>query len=90
MNIHPTAIVHPKATIGEDVIIGPYCVVGEHVTIGDQTELVAHVCIEGHTDIGRRCRFFRLCQLVPLRNICNIKMSPPESVSGIIILFVRM
>ena len=56
MNIHPTAIVHPKATVGEHVIIGPYCVIGEHVTIGDQTELSPHVCIEGHTDIGRCCR----------------------------------
>ncbi|MDH5564755.1 MAG: acyl-[acyl-carrier-protein]--UDP-N-acetylglucosamine O-acyltransferase, partial [Nitrospirota bacterium] len=56
MNIHPTAIVHPKSDIREDVVIGPYCVVGEHVTIGSQTELSAHVCIEGHTEIGRCCR----------------------------------
>ncbi len=58
MNIHSTAIVHPKAKLGEDVVIGPYCVVGEHVTIEDQTELVSHVYVEGHTEIGRRCRFF--------------------------------
>lgn len=56
MNIHLSAIVHPKANVGEDVVIGPYCVVGEHVTIGDQTELLPHVCIEGHTEIGRCCR----------------------------------
>lgn len=58
MNIHTTALVHPKAELGEDVIIGPYCVVGEHVRIDSQTELVSHVVIEGHTSIGRRCRFF--------------------------------
>ena len=27
--IHPTAIVSPKAVIGQGVMIGPYCTVGE-------------------------------------------------------------
>ena len=90
MNIHSSAIVHPKANVGEDVVIGPYCVVGEHVTIGDQTELLPHVCIEGHTEIGRCCRISPLYLLVPHLSICNIKMNPRKSVSGIIILFGKM
>ncbi len=54
MNIHPTAIVHPKAQLASDVSIGPYCVVGEHVTIGKGTRLLSHVAVEGWTEIGER------------------------------------
>ena len=41
--IHPTAIVHPKSELDEDVIVGPFCVIGEHVKIGRGTELRSHV-----------------------------------------------
>lgn len=58
MQIHPTAVVHPKADLAEDVIIGPYSVVGEHVRIGRNTRLVSHVYIEGHTDIGENCELY--------------------------------
>ena len=58
MSIHPTAIVHPKAELDEDVIIGPYCMIGEHVKIGRGTELLSHVCIDGWTEIGQRCKIF--------------------------------
>jgi UDP-N-acetylglucosamine acyltransferase len=54
VNIHPTAIVHPKAVIAEGVEIGPYAVIGEHVTIGTGTKIAAHVVIEGWTTIGAR------------------------------------
>jgi UDP-N-acetylglucosamine acyltransferase len=52
--IHPTAIVDPKAQIGEDCDIGPYCVIGEHVVIGPGCRLVSHVVIDGHTRLGQR------------------------------------
>lgn len=58
MQIHPTAIVHPKAELGQDVLVGPYCVVGEHVKIGSGTRLVSHVYIEGWTEIGERCELY--------------------------------
>lgn len=51
--IHPTAIVSPKAQLGEGVVIGPYCVVEEEVTIGDGTILEAYVVIKRLTHIGR-------------------------------------
>ena len=54
MNIHPTAIVHPKARIAEGVEIGPYSVIGEHVSIGKDTKIASHVLIEGWTTIGER------------------------------------
>ncbi len=54
MNIHPTALVHPKAKLAEGVEIGPYSTIGEHVTIGKDTKIAAHVVIEGWTTIGER------------------------------------
>ncbi|NTW60550.1 MAG: acyl-ACP--UDP-N-acetylglucosamine O-acyltransferase [Nitrospirae bacterium] len=54
MNIHPTAIIHPRACIADDVAIGPYTVIGEHVSIGKGTRISSHVLIEGWTTIGER------------------------------------
>lgn len=56
--IHPTAIVHPHARLGEGVEIGPYAMVGEHVEIGPGTTVGAHAVITGHTRLGRDNRIF--------------------------------
>jgi UDP-N-acetylglucosamine acyltransferase len=56
--IHPTAVVHPKAQLGEDCQIGPYCVIGEHVELGDRCRLASHVVIDGHTRLGRNNEIF--------------------------------
>jgi len=57
-DIHPTAVVHPKAEIGEGVRIGPYAVIGENVRIGRGTEVASHALIDGWTEIGENCRIF--------------------------------
>jgi len=56
--IHPTAIVHPKAKLGDGVVVGPYSIVEEHVTIGARTAIGAHCVLEGHTTIGEACQIF--------------------------------
>lgn len=58
MNIHPTAIVHPKAKIADGVEIGAYSVIGEHVTVGKGTRIASHVLVEGWTTIGERNQIF--------------------------------
>ncbi|WP_374534445.1 acyl-ACP--UDP-N-acetylglucosamine O-acyltransferase [Phenylobacterium sp.] len=50
--VHPTAVVDPKAQIGEDVSIGPFCVIGPDVTLGARTKLMSHVVIDGVTTLG--------------------------------------
>ena len=57
-DIHPTAIINPKAEIGEDVKIGPYSIVGENVKIGRGTQIMSHGVIQGWTEIGEDCRIF--------------------------------
>ena len=54
MQIHATAIVHPKASLADDVEVGPFCLIGEHVTIGKGTRLLSHVTVDGWTEIGER------------------------------------
>lgn len=51
-NIHSTAVVDPKAELGEGVEIGPYCVVGPRVRLGDKVRLVSHVVVDGFTTVG--------------------------------------
>jgi UDP-N-acetylglucosamine acyltransferase len=52
MNIHPTAIISPDATLAEGVDIGPYSIIGPDVHIGKNTLISPHVVIESRTDIG--------------------------------------
>ena len=50
--VHSSAIVSPKARLGNGVKIGPFCIVGDDVVLHDNVELVSHVALEGHTEIG--------------------------------------
>ena len=52
MTIHPRAIVHPNAKIGEGTTIGADAIVDEFVEIGDRCEIRARAIITGHTKIG--------------------------------------
>lgn len=51
---HPTAVIDPAARVHPTAWIGPYCVVGPEVTLGEETQLLSHVVIDGHTQLGRR------------------------------------
>lgn len=51
--IHPTAVVDPKAEIAATASIGAYTVVGPHVRIGEGTSIGPHCLVDGHTTIGR-------------------------------------
>lgn len=51
--VHPTAVIHSSATIGENAHIGPYVVINENVAIGDNAVLLAHVVIYRGARIGK-------------------------------------
>jgi UDP-N-acetylglucosamine acyltransferase len=63
MSIHPTAVVHPAARLGQRVAVGPYSIIGEHVEIGDDTVIGPHVVVSGHTRIGSENRIFQFCSI---------------------------
>jgi UDP-N-acetylglucosamine acyltransferase len=58
MQIHPTAIVSPKAKLAEDVVIEAYSIVGEDVTLGSGTVIGPHVILDGRTTFGERNRVY--------------------------------
>lgn len=53
MNIHPTALVSPRARIATDARIGPYAVIEDDVAIGEGCEIAAHAVIKRFTALGR-------------------------------------
>ncbi len=55
-NIHPQAIVSPKAQISENVTIGPFTIIENDVTIGAGTHIASNVLIANGTRIGKDCR----------------------------------
>ncbi len=57
--IHPTAIIDPKARLGENVSVGPYSVIGADVDIGDGTWIGPHVVIQGPSQIGRNNKIYQ-------------------------------
>jgi len=50
--IHPTAIMHPQARLGEGVQVGAFTVIDQDVEIGADTHVGHHCVITGHTRIG--------------------------------------
>lgn len=56
--VHPTAVIHPSAQIGEGCEIGPYCIIEEHAVLGDGCKLRSHVVIGSYTVLGRENEIF--------------------------------
>jgi len=57
-SIHPTAIVEPGASLGENVTVGPYSLVGRETVIEDGAELISHVVVTGRSRVGARTRIY--------------------------------
>ena len=52
IEVHPNAIVDPKAELAEGVVVGPFCTVGPGVKLGARTKLISHVVVDGLTTLG--------------------------------------
>lgn len=53
--VHPTAVIHPTATLGEHITIGPYAVIDRNAHIGSHTTIGPHVSIGFEVSIGEHC-----------------------------------
>ncbi len=56
--IHPTAIIHDAAEIGQGVSVGPYSVIGPRAKIADGVMIESHVVIRGLTVIGENTKIY--------------------------------
>jgi UDP-N-acetylglucosamine acyltransferase len=61
--IHPTAIVDPKAELGSGTFVGPYCVIGPDVVVGSGCWLQNHVTVCGPMRVGDRNKFYAYCSI---------------------------
>src|SRR5208282_4500414 len=53
--IHPSAVVHPTATLCEDVTLGPHAVVDAKACIGKGTFIGSNAYIGPSVEIGKEC-----------------------------------
>ena len=80
--VHPTAIVDPKAELDASVVVGPYAVIGLSVRIGAGTTIGAHCVVEGRTTIGRDNRVFQFASLGAAPQDKKYAGEPTELVVG--------
>ena len=81
-SIHPTAIISPKAQIGDGVTIGPFCIVNSGASIGDGCILHSHVVMDGNVEIGKDNQFFPFCSIgLPPQDV-SYKDEPTKVVIG--------
>ncbi len=63
LQIHPTAIVDPRAEIGAGTVIGPYCIIEGGVVLGPECWVQHHVTLSGPMRAGARNKFYAYCSI---------------------------
>ena len=64
--IHPTAIIDPKAELDSSVSVGAYAIIGAGVQIDAGTVIAPHAVIEGRTIIGKNNKIFQFASLAAM------------------------
>lgn len=80
--IHPTALVDPKAIVGEGTYIGPYCTVGPDVVIGKNNTFKSHVVVTGITTIGEDNTFYQFSSIGEANQDKKYKGEPTRTQIG--------
>lgn len=57
VGVHPSAVVHETAELGQNVAIGPNVVIARDAKIGDNTKIMANSYIGSGAKIGKECFF---------------------------------
>ena len=63
ISIHPTAIVHASAIIGDGSEVGAYSLIGPRVVLGKRNRVGPHVVLEGITTFGDENEIFQFASL---------------------------
>ena len=82
MSIHPTAIIDPKAELGERVSVGPWSIIGPDVVIGADTIIEPHVIIRGPTVIGERNHIYQFSSIGERTPDLKYKDEPTRLIIG--------
>ncbi len=81
-DVHPTAIVDPRARLAAGVRVGPYTVIDGDVEVGEGTTIGAHCVLTGHTRIGRENRIFHFCSIGEANQDKKYRGEPTRLVIG--------
>ena len=80
--IHPSAIIHPDATLAEGVEIGAYSIIGANVSIGRGSRIASHVVIDGPTVIGEENQIYSFASIGAAPQDKKFKGEPTELIIG--------
>jgi len=80
--IHPTAVIHPSASLAADVEVGAYTIVGADVSIGRGTRIAPHVVIDGPTRIGEDNQIFQFASIGAAPQDKKFRGEPTELIIG--------
>ena len=78
VNIHPSAIVSPKAVLGANVTVEAFCVVGPKVQIGDDSAVFHHSTIEGDVEMGDSNEIFPYAMIGGLTHDLKFEGGSPK------------
>lgn len=81
--IHPSAVIHEKAQLADDVVVGPNCAIHSGVSIGSGTILEANVVIYDNVSIGLNNHFFPNCVIGSQPQVLRLK--PDSEIGGLVI-----
>jgi UDP-N-acetylglucosamine acyltransferase len=82
VSIHPSAIVAKGAVVPESCTVGPFCTIGPKVVLGADCELISHVVLDGHTEIGARNKFHPFAAIGVAPQDLKYKDEPTKLVMG--------
>src|SRR5688500_9323384 len=54
LNLHPTAVIHPDARLGEGTEVGPFAMIESNVVTGERCSIQAHAVIKQFTEMGHQ------------------------------------
>ena len=80
--IHKTAIVSPKAEIGENVKIGPFTVVEDGVIIGDNCQIQSSVLLAEGTVLGKGVKVFHGAAIGSVPQDLKFSGEPTKAIVG--------
>jgi UDP-N-acetylglucosamine acyltransferase len=81
-NIHPTAIISPKAKLGNNISIGPFSIIQDDVEIEDDCSIASHVVVYNGARIGKRVRIYQSASVAHTPQDLKFKGEPTKFIIG--------
>ena len=79
---HPTAIISPKAQLGENVEIGPYVIIEDDVTVDEGTFIGPHACLYNGARLGKNVRVYQSASISHRPQDLKYANEPTEAFIG--------